>query len=373
MNTHFGKFIESHIFNKLFLLGYILFTVFAAYETNNALCVLLGREHLYGSVYLVFLAVAVLILCQGKRKHTGRAYVKTVGFLSIGYLYYLLLLMIWNLVCLVLRPGKIIKSVGTIVMLVAATAIVLFGFIHAKRITTKKYRITLGSTGEEYRIAMVSDIHMGAFVRQRHIAKMVKRINALSPDLVVIAGDLFDVDNEILYDPDELKKISKLLRKIKSRQGVFAVMGNHDPKVSDKTMLRFLKMAHIKLLDNAAVTFSQINLVGRTDAGSNERLPLQDILENTVPGKPTVVIDHNPVGIDEASEQGADLVLCGHTHRGQFFPVNIFTKWANGKHHFYGHEQFGKTHAIISSGVGFFQLPVRIGTSNEVVDIRVQL
>ena len=86
---------------------------------------------------------------------------------------------------------------------------------------------------------------------------------------------------------------------------------------------------------------------------------------------PVVVLDHNPSGIPEAVEFGADLVLSGHTHKGQFFPVTYFTKLANGKHYFYGHEQFGKTYAIISSGAGFFQLPVRIGTSNEIVDIHI--
>ena len=373
MNTHFGKFVESSLFKKFFLVGYLLFTGFAAYETNIALCILWSRDHLYGAPYIAFALVAVLILMQDKKKHSGRVYAKTVGFLSIGYLYYLLLLVIWDVLCLLICPEGSAKAAGTIMMLVTAVIIVLCGFLHAKRITTKKYSIKLGDSGEEFRLAMVSDIHMGAFVRERHVGKVVKRINSLTPDLVVIAGDLFDVDNELLNDPEELKRISKRLRKIKSKYGTYAVMGNHDPKVDDKTMLRFLKMAHIKLLDNAAVTFSQIHLIGRTDAGNNERIPLQEIPENAASGKPTVVIDHNPAGIDEAADYGADLVLCGHTHRGQFFPVNIFTKWANGKHYFYGLEQFGKTHAIISSGVGFFQLPVRIGTSNEVVDIRIQL
>ena len=277
------------------------------------------------------------------------------------------------MLCLLIQPGDEVIAAGTAAVLVTAIVIVVYGFAHAKRITTKKYTIKLGNSGEEFRLVMVSDIHMGAFIRERHVGKVARRINSLTPDLVVIAGDLFDVDNEILNDAEELKKISKKLRRIKSRYGTYAVMGNHDPKVTDKTMLRFLKMAHIKLLDNASITFSQIQLIGRTDAGNNERFPLQEIPKNGASGKPTVVIDHNPAGIDEAAEYGADLVLCGHTHRGQFFPVNIFTQWANGKHYFYGHEKFGETHAIISSGVGFFQLPVRIGTSNEVVDIRIQL
>ena len=69
---------------------------------------------------------------------------------------------------------------------------------------------------------------------------------------------------------------------------------------------------------------------------------------------------------------GASLVLCGHTHRGQFFPATIFTRWANGRRFFYGRESFGRTEAVISSGAGFFQLPMRIGTDSEVVEIRLE-
>ena len=66
---------------------------------------------------------------------------------------------------------------------------------------------------------------------------------------------------------------------------------------------------------------------------------------------------------------GADLVLCGHTHRGQMFPVTLFTQWAYGAKRFWGQHQFGQTHAIVSAGCGVFQLPIRLGTDNEVVSI----
>lgn len=78
-------------------------------------------------------------------------------------------------------------------------------------------------------------------------------------------------------------------------------------------------------------------------------------------------MDHNPQGLTEALDCGADLVLCGHTHRGQLFPINFFTKWAYGTERFWGHHQVGKTHVIVSAGCSVFQLPVRVATDNEVV------
>ena len=78
------------------------------------------------------------------------------------------------------------------------------------------------------------------------------------------------------------------------------------------------------------------------------------------------------MGIGEGVEQNADLVLCGHTHKGQFFPATLFTKLAYGARGFYGHTITGHTHSIVSAGAGYFQLPMRIGTNSELVVIHVE-
>ena len=134
-----------------------------------------------------------------------------------------------------------------------------------------------------------------------------------------------------------------------------------------------MKAAKIRLLNDEIKELSKINLIGRTDEANNERCEVSNILSKIELQKPTVVLDHKPENITEAAEYGADLVLCGHTHKGQMFPITLFTKWANGKNCFYGHHISGKTHSIITSGVGFFELPVRIGTNNEIVDIYLQV
>ena len=190
--------------------------------------------------------------------------------------------------------------------------------------------------------------------------------------MVLIAGDIFDVDNALLENDTELEKISEVFRGLRPKDGVYAVAGNHDPNTGNRLFKEFLDSSHIQLLDDEVKSLSAINLMGRTDAANNPRKPMEELRPLCDPAKPTVVIDHNPQHIQEAAAVDADLVLCGHTHRGQFFPVTLFTKWANGKHYFYGHEIFGKTHAIITSGVGFFQLPVRVGTSNEIADTQLQ-
>ena len=375
MPTRFGKFISSKLFIKLFLLLYILFMCFAAYETDMALCLLTNQPHLYGITYFVFITIAVLIVVKNSisLKWTSRTFAKILGFLSCFTIYYLFILLLWELVCIFIRPAKMIKAVGVVSCFIVSVLIVLYGYLRTKVIKIKPYHITLGDGKEGYHIALISDIHLGVFVYEKHMRRIVKKINALEPDLVVISGDIFDVDNSLLECRDRIKLISKQFRKIKSKEGVYAVVGNHDPKVSNAGFQHFLKTAKIRLLDNDAKVLAKINLIGRTDDTNNKRTKLADILLKIDAQKPIVVLDHRPESIQEAAEHGVDLILCGHTHQGQLFPITLFTKWANGKDCFYGHHITDKTHSIITSGVGFFELPVRIGTNNEIADIYLQV
>ena len=288
METRFGKFITGKYFPKIFWTFYILLTLFLAAKTDWAFRILAGRT------------------------------------LGIPF---------------------------ALILLAAAVLMVLLGFLHARSVKTTACTIDLGAgrrTGrgsKTYRIALLSDIHLGAFVDARHAERIVQKIQEISPDMVLISGDIIDVDN--------------------------AVLGNHDPQADNPAFLRFLDLCHFTLLHNEVRAFPDFTLIGRTNGTHNLRSPLSELMKQASPARPVIVLDHDPQGIREAAAAG--LVLCGHTHRGQFFPVTWFTKWANGKHYFYGHETFGQTQAFISSGAGFFQLPVRIGTSNEVVDLHLLL
>lgn len=375
MPTRLSKFIMGRHLSKVLLVLYVLLMCFAAYETNAALCLLVNQPHLYGSVYIAFGVIALPVIVKEllRSKWSNRVFRKISSFLGCFFLYYFLLLVGWEIVCVFIRPAETVKAVGVVSVVAVAAATVLCGYLRNKGVHVKPYQIAFGNGSREYRIALVSDIHLGVFVGEKHIQRTVRKINELDPDLVVISGDIFDTDNSMLKRPQDLNRISKQFCKIKSKEGVYAVVGNHDPAVSDKVFRRFLKASKIRLLDNEARVLSLLNLVGRTDVANNERTELVDVLSKTDPSKPVVVLDHKPENIRDAAEYGVDLVLCGHTHRGQLFPITLLTKWATGKDYFYGHSVTGKIHGIIISGVGFFELPVRIGTSNEIVDIRLRV
>ena len=373
MNTAFGKILEKKIFKKVFSVVILLSSVVGAVMNSYAVWTLgvsTGVSCIIGIIYIV-MGISALMQNQIMEKWRNKKLEMLMGIYSCFFIYdFMILLLWWIFSALFMVSGKA-QAMGVFVLDILAVIIVALGYLHAKKIKYTAYSIPLGLRGNTCRIAMMSDIHLGVFVGEKHIQNIVDKVNRLEPDLVVICGDIIDVNNHILEDDEALGRISSLFCKIKAKKGVFAVLGNHDPKADNKKFADFLRASNIQLLHNQVIQLEDFCLAGRTDASNNCRSSMESLAKEINSSLPVIVLDHNPSGIPEAVEFGADLVLSGHTHKGQFFPVTYFTKLANGKHYFYGHEQFGKTHAIISSGAGFFQLPVRIGTSNEIADIHI--
>lgn len=373
MNTPFGKFLEKNFFKKFFSIFILFSAAVGAIMNTHALKMLLHSNwlpYVIGILYLV-MGISALMQNQIMEKWHNKKLETIMGIYSCFFIYDCLVLLLWLLVSCLFPISKSIQTVGILVLDLLAVILVTGGYLHTKKIKYTSYSIPLGIKKPSYRIAMMSDIHLGVYVDEKHIQRIVDKINQLKADLVVICGDLIDVNNHILEDEEALKKISSIFKKIEVKDGVFAVLGNHDPNISNKKFSDFLQASNIQILHNQVVEFSNFNLIGRTDASNNERASIESLWNQCNPSLPTIVLDHNPSGIREACPLQIDLVLSGHTHKGQFFPVTYFTKLANGKHYFYGLEQFGKTSAVISSGAGFFQLPVRIGTSNEIVDLQL--
>ena len=190
--------------------------------------------------------------------------------------------------------------------------------------------------------------------------------------IVIIAGDLFDNYGSSSQTNIELSRVSRQLRKIQSRDGVILTLGNHDPVASNEAFQSFLRESNIKLVNNEVIEHPDFYVIGRTDPYRNLRDPIDNLICMCNKEKPRIIVDHDPQYISEAVSCDADLILSGHTHAGQFFPASTFVRFVMGKEKFYGHHLIGKTHCIISAGAGVFNLPVRIGTRNEIVDITIE-
>lgn len=291
-------------------------------------------------------------------------------------------------------PGRelLFSNVGTAVVgavcAVIITTVSIYGMINAGNIQTTKYDISIDKKAgklDSLNVVADRDLHLGYNIGCRHMEKMVEKINAQNPDLVVVAGDIFDNEYEALENPDRLAAI---LRGIQSKYGVYACYGNHDiqekilagftfggkeKKESSVKMDEFLEKSGITLLrDEYVLIDDSFYLYGRPDyerpgRGIDERKSPQEITEDLDLSLPVLVIDHEPRELQELADAGVDADLCGHTHDGQLFPGNLTIKlmWENAC----GYLKKGNMHSIVTSGVGLFGPNMRVGTKSEICDI----
>jgi len=353
-----------------FLLFYVLLIVIIGWHTNQALCWLTGVRHLYGVPFLIIGLLGMLTLIHEADHVWKYQWSKIpIGILSIFFIYYCMIDFLWWIIETTFCLTSEVSACGTLISAIVSAAVVAIGYRNTKHIRTVSYRILLGQGEKEFRIALISDLHLGAFVGVDHIKRIVEAVNAIHPDLIIIAGDLIDDDNSILSEPAELQQLSCEFRQFQSKYGAMLTLGNHDPNADDPAFRAFLEESHIQLLHNQILELPAVNVVGVSDPAHNKRIPIETLMADGNPAKPTIVVDHDPRYMDTAVAQNAHLILSGHTHAGQFFPASVLTRIALGKQRFYGHHIIGNTHAVVTSGVGFFNLPVRLCTSNEIVKI----
>ena len=218
------------------------------------------------------------------------------------------------------------------------------------------------------KIVMVSDLHLGITINKKRLQQYVTLINEQNPDIVLLAGDIFD--NNIV--PVVEQNMSEELQKIRTPLGVFAVLGNHEyigGKVEQK--LAYLQQANITVLqDSAVLVDNALWLIGRDDRSNPNRKSIAELVSALDKSKPIILLDHQPYHLEEAAQNGINLQLSGHTHNGQFFPITLLVKNMYEKAH--GYLQKGNTHYYISSGLGLWGAPYRIGSQSELVVITLR-
>ncbi|MBA2937908.1 metallophosphoesterase [Paenibacillus sp. CGMCC 1.16610] len=257
-------------------------------------------------------------------------------------------------------------DVGILILLMAR------GSYNARSPVLRKYEITVPKKAgdwEQLRIAMASDIHLGSIVGNRHLRKLVKHVNGLKPDLILLPGDVIDDDIRpfIRYD------MGTTMRELQAPLGIYAVLGNHEYigghipafiEQMDKIGIRVLMDETVHIQD-------RLYLVGRKDKAAERtaegRKALASLLDGTDLDQPIIVMDHQPYHLDKAEAAGADVMLSGHTHRGQISPNHLITgrlfelDW--------GYLKKGNLHAIVSSGFGTWGPPVRLGSRSEIIEL----
>lgn len=211
------------------------------------------------------------------------------------------------------------------------------------------------------RLGMVSDLHLGWLVGNRELATLTDLVKQQKIELLLMPGDILD-DNTNYYESKQMKPFMQALVKAVPK-GVYATLGNHDLFGHEKAISEALTQAGVKVLvDETTLVDNQLYIAGRLDDLVRSRLATQDIIPKNV-DKPLILLDHRPSQINDNVQLPIDLQVSGHTHNGQIFPANFIVKYLNRVA--YGHEKINNTHVIVSSGYGFWGVPLRLGSQSE--------
>lgn len=258
----------------------------------------------------------------------------------------------------------------------SVTAIVgimlIAGHINARMPRVHRVAIPIAKPADgvrSLRVALISDIHLGTIVGRKRLESILATLHSLDPDLILLAGDIVDED----LGPVIKENIGETLRTITAPLGVYGITGNHEYIGGAAKAVAYLEAHGITMLRDSVVVLQHgITLVGREDRSSRQfggakRKSLDVLLEGVRRDRPIILMDHQPFDLDSVARAGVDLQVSGHTHHGQLWPFNYITRMVYEQS--WGYLRKGESQFYISSGVGSWGPPLRLGNRPEIVEL----
>ncbi|MEU8137663.1 metallophosphoesterase [Streptodolium elevatio] len=233
-----------------------------------------------------------------------------------------------------------------------------------KRVTVPLAKLPRAAHG--FRIAVVSDIHLGPILGRGHAQRVVDAVNSTNPDLITVVGDL--VDGSV----DNLRSAAEPLRGLRARHGAFFVTGNHEYFSGADEWVEHVRELGIHPLQNARVELPAFDLAGVNDFAGEDEGDGPDFaaaLGDRDRTRTSVLLAHQPVAIHDAVDFGVDLQLSGHTHGGQLWPGNFVAELANPT--VAGLERYRDTQLYVTRGAGAWGPPVRVGAPSDVTLVQL--
>lgn len=369
------------LLTALALLGGIGY--YLARRLHQALALFLPRLPFWPVLALLLVLTAVLAggflrsmlpVPQGVRSTLGVICAYWMGIWVYLVLFTLAADILRPLLRLVLKTDPVrLRGLCALAAVAAALITAGAGFFHARQLHHVTYDVSVGME-QPMNILFISDLHLGAVGSEGRLEEVVEAINSREPDLICIGGDIFDSDFGAIRDPEAA---AAALSSLRAEYGVYACLGNHDAGATAEKMVAFLDRCGIRLLSEEAVTVDdRLVLLGRADvrpigaSGTAARGQLEDFFHPGQTDLPVVVLDHNPASYKEYGDR-VDLILSGHTHRGQIFPASLITGAMYEADYGYYRASPRDPHLVVSSGVGWWGMPMRVGSDCEIVTVRL--
>ena len=319
-------------------------------------------------VVLVMLCAFLLLFVGFSRHvHLSTSLATVVYEIGTSWLFILLYLFMSFLVldigrCLHLVPATFLKNswAGTLTVASAMLIIFIYGIIHYHQKVRQPLTLNTEKTlVRPMKVVMLSDLHLGYHNRRDEFAKWVDKINEEKADLILVAGDIIDKNIQPLEEQEMYKEFLRL------NAPVVACLGNHEYYGGESNAMLFYKKADITLLRDSVVTVGDLCIIGRDDRSCAHRKALSELMKGVDRTKYLIVLDHQPIQLEEAEQNGIDFQLSGHTHHGQVWPISWITE--SIYECAFGEWQRGNTRYYVTSGIGIWGGKFRIGTRSEYV------
>ncbi len=239
-------------------------------------------------------------------------------------------------------------------VLILGISAVFLAILLSHHLSVKRLQIVSSKVSRSYRIAQISDVHIGS--RQRgFMQRIVEKLNALKPDYVVITGDLVDSSAVGYRALESIKQI---------KATIFFVIGNHERYADLPKIIDLADRLGVNTLRQQSVVSEELVFLGIDDADHKDQVArhLPDL--NRDADKFNILLYHRPLGWESAIEHGIDLMLSGHTHNGQIFPFNFIVKQQFSR--IAGMYRQGHAYLYVSSGTGTWGPCMRLGSLNEI-------
>ncbi len=287
----------------------------------------------------------------------------------------------WLIIMFYLLMAFLVLDIGRLVHLVPATwlkangitslvmtGVLLVTFIGGNIHYHNKQRQEINLTTNKHldrplKIVMLSDLHAGFHNPRTEVGRWVNMINAEQADLILIAGDIIDGSVRPLKAQGTAEELKRL------NAPAIACLGNHEYITGLNKALDLLNETGIRILRDDTLSIAGVTIVGRDDRSNRHRKSVEQLMQGINRENYVILLDHQPYHLEEAEQNGVDLQLSGHTHRGQVWPLNWVTKKMYECD--YGQWRRGGTDYYVSSGMGIWGGKFRIGTDSEYAVITV--
>lgn len=228
-----------------------------------------------------------------------------------------------------------------------------------KRVPIRLAKLPASMSG--FKIALVSDIHLGPLLGKSHTERIVRIINSVDADVVAVVGDL--VDGSVA----ELGPAAEPLQDLRARHGSFFVTGNHEYFSGYQEWIDEVNSLGVRVLRNERLDVQGLDLAGVNDVTGEDFADGPDFgkaLSGRDASRPVVLLAHQPVQAHEAAKHGVDLQLSGHTHGGQMVPFNLLVGLEAPV--VSGLGTVDGTQVYVTRGAGFWGPPVRFGAPPDI-------